>query len=204
VTAPSPAAQAEPARVAALDAYSRKAAELFKDGREMAARYTEEARKAAAQTDFETLKKQSASLLAAIDRGDYFSAEQGAEKLDALLKSDVISRTVEFLEINARDGASAASQAIDSYLAKPALNPKVKAFFEGLKEDIASIDKQQALKYTSIAVIVAAEYYGGGAGAGHVAGMLLTALFDEKNGIFKQEGYVAPAGFDLMKELGVR
>ena len=199
---PSPAVitTAEPKPVSTLDTYSSKALDLLKDGRDLAGKYTEEAKKAAAKLNPETLKGQAADLLTAIEQGDYSAAAQGAATLDALLKSDIVSSTITFLQINAREGAAAAAQAIDAYLAKQDISPKASDFFVQLKKDIGRLDKAQALQFTTVSIIVASDL-SGNPGAGHLTGIALGLLFDEKDGVFKLQGYEMPVDPGIKKML---
>lgn len=167
------------------DEIAEKTQMLAEKGRAL----TDQAKEALAKADLDGLKTKANDAMEAVRAGDYLKAEEISKKVDEALESHIVSKTTEFLRIQSEDGAGAATEKIDEYLAATELPPKVRDYFAGMKESMESVDKQEvedAAVLLGIGVVIAADhFYAHGKGV-YAADFIAQKVFGEQFGIFDE------------------
>jgi hypothetical protein len=98
------------------------------------------AKKALEGIDLATAKAQYDELAAALSKKDYAKAEFYARKLDALLTSDLVSKSIEFLKLESEKGSDAAIKAVKEYINTPGLAESSKQFGEKMLGYFQSVE----------------------------------------------------------------
>lgn len=160
---------------------------LTGQGKELASEYVAEARKAFEKVDLGAIQKPVADMLAAIEKGDFALAKTLSIKLDQMLESDVVSKTVTFLEIKVVKGAEDAVKAIDDYLKSPELSAAKREFFSRLKTVIHAPETKRSIEVVGYAICFGCEIQYGPRGA-ILPALIIGALFNEKDGLLKEYG----------------
>lgn len=98
--------------------------------------------------DLAAAKARYDELAAALAANDYVKASFYAQKLDALLSSELVSKSVEFLKVESEAGADAARKAVEEYLLTPNLSENARLFgkqmlsyFQSIKADRGDMEK---------------------------------------------------------------
>lgn len=160
---------------------------LTSQGKDLANEYVMEARRAFEKLDLSTLQKPVADLLAAIEKGDFALARTLSTKVDEMLNSDVVGKTVAFLEIKVVKGAEDAVKAIDDYLKSPELSAAKREFFSRLKTAIHAPETKRTIEVVGYAICFGCEIQYGPRGA-ILPALIIGALFNEKDGLLKEYG----------------
>lgn len=98
------------------------------------------AKKALEGIDLTAAKIQYDELAAALGKKDYVRAEFYAKKLDALLASDTISKSIGFLKVESEKGTDAAIKAVQEYISTPGLAESNKQFGEKMLGYFQSVE----------------------------------------------------------------
>jgi hypothetical protein len=98
------------------------------------------AKKALEGIDLAAAKAQYDELAAALSKKDYAKAEYYAKKLDELLTSDLVSKSIEFLKVESEKGTEAAIEAVKEYISTPGLTEGSKQFGEKMLGYFQSVE----------------------------------------------------------------
>jgi hypothetical protein len=99
-----------------------------------------QAKKALEGVDLAAAKTRYEELAAALGKKDYAQAEFYAKKLDELLTSDLISKSIEFLKMESEKGTDAAIKAVKDYIATPGLTESGRQFGEKMLGYFQSVE----------------------------------------------------------------
>jgi hypothetical protein len=161
--------------------------DLLKGGLSATDQYAAKAQAILAQVDITKFKDQLGIIVKALESGDYSTAQKFAQTLDETLDSDIITRTVGFLEIRAKDGTTAAGLAIDGYLKTANLDAAQKEFFVRLKDGLHAPGTKKVIEFTFLASAIALELKFPHAG-GAIVAITRDQLFHPDTGAFKEYG----------------
>ncbi|QIF01114.1 hypothetical protein [Roseimicrobium sp. ORNL1] len=98
------------------------------------------AKKALEGVDLAAAKTRYDELALALSKKDYAQAEFYAKKLDELLASDLVSKSIEFLKVESEKGSDAAIQAVKAYIDTPGLRQSSKEFGEKMLGYFQSVE----------------------------------------------------------------
>ncbi len=146
---------------------------LLRSAQNLIDRYSPEARKKLNEIDAKSTLAYAQGLKNSLQSSNWPEAQKFADQLGEKLNSGAIGACVRFLGIHAREGANAASQAIETYLATADIPPEQRKFFEDLRTSIATMDAEDVIDtVTVITMIVCSHKFG------H-EGVLIAAIMSE-------------------------